>query len=153
MIENQMEEGPTGSRAEQLLKSGRAKSLTSGGSAPFVHWPADGQHMFIEGEVVELWEGKYGQVARLLISQASANAWGVSGGGDSQSRAPIETGQQVNVGLNYAALEGVGEKQVGGSVHIAFTGWGETKDGNPFRQFEVLEFVHNAALDDGPKEL
>jgi len=151
MIENTSSDTNT-SRTEQLRRSGRAKSLPNGASAPFVQWPQDDEFVFIEGKVVGVWEGMYGMVARLSVSTVSANARGVTGSGDSQSRAPIEIGREVNVGLNYAALHGVSEEQVGRNVHLAFLGWGQTKDGNRFRQFEVLEF-DDVELDDGPEEL
>ena len=61
-----------------------------------------------------------------------------AGSGDEQNRTPIEAGNEVNLGLNYAALKGISESDIGKVVHVAFTGWGETREGKPFRRFEVF---------------
>ena len=127
----------TRSRTEELQKRGDAVSLNNGDSAPFVVWPKE-DYAYVEGRLEELWEGIYGPVARISIHKASENAEGAIGSGDERYRTAIEAGNEVNLGLSYAALNGISESQIGKVVHVAFTGWGETKEGNGYRQFEVL---------------
>lgn len=139
------------SRTEELRRlsqSGRVKSLNNGDTAPFIVWPKDDEFTSVEGELMSVWTGKYGPVARIEVHKASDNTVAVIGSGDAQSRVSIEPGTEVNVGLNYAALEGIEEDQVGQIVHVAFTGWGETKKGDRFRQFDVFAFSDDA---DGPE--
>ncbi len=121
----------------QLSRRGKVTSLNNSDAAPFVVWPKGDELTFVEGELMSIWTGKYGPVARLEVRRASDGAAGAVGSGDVQSRVAIEPGTELNVGLNYARLEGIQEDQVGQIVHIAFTGWGETKNGDRFRRFDV----------------
>ena len=115
------------------------RTSTRSSATPFVVWPKE-DHAYVEGLLVKLWEGTHGPVARISVHEASDNVEGVTGSGDAQYRTVIEAGSEVNLGLNYAALDGIGESQVGKVVHVAFTGWGETKGGNSFRRFENFTF-------------
>ncbi len=125
------------SRTEELRNRSDAVSLSNGDSAPFVAWPEE-EYTYVEGLLENLWEGHFGPVARILVHEASENAEGVIGSGDEQNRTAIEAGTEVNLGLNYAALKGISESDIGKVVHVAFTGWGETREGNRFRRFEVF---------------
>ena len=54
---------------------------------------------------------------------------------------------EINVGLNYASLQDtITRDDVGSDFHIAFDGWGETKKGDRFRMFAVLELGDDATL-------
>ena len=127
------------SRTEELRNRSDAVSLSNGDSAPFVAWPKE-DCAYVEGRFEKLWEGTWGPVARILVHKASENAEGVIGSGDERYRTVIEAGNEVNLGLSYAALNGISESQIGKVVHVAFTGWGETREGNRFRQFDVFAF-------------
>ena len=125
------------SRTEELRNRSDAVPLSNGDSAPFVVWPKE-DYAYVEGRLEQVWEGTYGPVARISVHRASESA--ESGSGDEQNRTAIEAGNEVNLGLNYAALKGISESDIGKVVHVAFTGWGETREGNRYRQFEVFAF-------------
>ena len=127
------------SRTEELRNRSDAVPLSNGDSAPFVRWPEEG-YTYVEGLLEKLWEGTWGPVARILVHEASENAEGVIGSGDEEIRTVIEAGNEVNLGLNYAALKGISESDIGKVVHVAFTGWGEVREGNSFRHFTVIFF-------------
>ena len=127
----------TRSRTEELRNRSDAVPLSNGDSAPFVRWPEEG-YTYVEGRLQKLWEGTWGPVARILVDEASENAEGGMGSGDEEIRTVIEAGNEVNLGLNYAPLEGISELDIGKVVHVAFTGWGEAREGNRFRRFEVF---------------
>ena len=127
----------TRSRTEELRKRSDAVPLSNGDSAPFVVWPKE-DYAYVEGRLEECWEGIYGPVARISVHKASENAEGGIGSGDERYRTVIEAGNEVNLDLSYAAFPGISESQIGKVVHVAFTGWGETREGNRYRQFEVF---------------
>jgi len=122
------------SRTEELRNQG-ATDRTAGGGA-FVKWPSGDTPAWIEGEVREVWESEYGPAVTLVVSGCENI---VLGGGDIP-----EPGTTVNIGLNYASLQNaVKDGDVGRVLHVAFEGWGETKAGEAFRRFAVLEVPAN----------
>lgn len=122
------------SRTDELMQGGARSRTGRGGGAPFVKWGDD--PAWVEGKVLDIWEGKYGMAARVYVADCSDNL--EAGGKDEMG--PVEKETEVNIGLNYAALEdSVTEEDRGAGLHFAFTGWGKTKDGTRFREFAVLE--------------
>lgn len=132
-------------RTDELRNRG-ARDRT-GEQYPFISWPGskndpmgEYSYAFLEGRVERLWTGTYGLVATLTVTGVSAGLRGVIGSGDDRQETDIAVGETVNVGLKLAALAGtISEKDVGTEFHIAFSGWGESKGGDRFRQFAVLE--------------
>lgn len=137
------------SRTEELRRGGARERGGAGGGAPFVKWPD--RYAFIEGEVIDHWTGKYGDAVTIAVRNVSngLEAKGKTEDGQVFQR-QITAGTEVNVGLNYAALEGtIREEDRGRQFHIAFEGWGESKNGDRFRIFAVLE-VPEIATDKEP---
>jgi hypothetical protein len=127
------------SRTEELRRGGATERGGGGGGAPFVRWPDS--YAFIEGRVINVWTGKYGDTATLHVTGASPGlqAGGKTEDGEKYAR-KVTPGTEVNVGLNYASLQGtISAADQGAHFHIAFEGWGETKKGDRFRMFAVLE--------------
>lgn len=124
------------SRTDELKRSG-AKPIGkgSGGSAPFVKFGDD--YAYVEGVIVDIWKGEYGRVAKIRTTDVSENL--VAQMNAEEPTEPVRAGETVNVGLNFAALEEVTDSFLGACVHIAFVEWGETKRGQRFRAFDVLE--------------
>ena len=127
-------------RTDELRRRG-AERLGTGGSAPFVMWPENDVTTYVEGRVEEVWEGRFGNVARIAVHRASEGATAVTGSGEARAEAPIEPGSMINVGLNYACLSNVGADHEGKVLHIAYYGWSETEAGQRFRMFEVFELA------------
>ena len=101
--------------------------VTTVGDTPFVKWPQD-DYAWVEGTVLEIWEGQYGENVKLSIIDS----------GPEDGPLP---GSTVNVGLNSAALrDKVTKEDLGKGVHIAFCGWKESCGGNRYRLFTVIEF-------------
>ena len=126
------------SRTDEL-RSGGAKERGGGGGLPFVKF--GDEYSWVEGKITDIWTGKYGDVAVFTITAASGALQAVGKDEDGKEyRVKVEEGIEVNLGLNHAALDGriVAEDQ-GKTMHVAFEGWGETKAGQRFRQFAVLE--------------
>lgn len=127
------------SRTDQLRRGGARERGGGGGGAPFVKWPD--RYSWVEGRVVTTWEGKYGLSATVEVTVVSdgLQAKGKTEDGEPFIR-PITPGVEVNVGLNYATLEGtIKPDDEGKYFHVAFEGWGETKNGDRYRVFAVLE--------------
>ena len=130
------------SRTEDLRRGGASERTGqgSGGGPPFVKWGED--YSWVEGTVLDLWEGKYGMSAKLRVVGASdaLEAKGKDEDGTPYS-ATVKPDMEVNVGLNLAALEGsIVEADKGKVFHVAFEGWQTPKDGGkPYRVFAVLE--------------
>ncbi len=123
-------------RTDELVKGG-ARPRT-GNQYPFVTWPDT--YVFIEGKVERIWEGKYGEVAELLVSGVSKDLKAALGVETERVETGIDVGEVVNLGLGYATLDGViTEKDIGSELHVSFAGWSESKSGQRFRQFAVLE--------------
>ena len=129
------------SRTEDLRRGGASERTGgSGGGPPFVKWGED--YDWVEGEVLDLWEGKYGVSAKLRVVGASE---GLEAKGKDEDGTPytaeVESGMDVNVGLNYSTLEdAIVPADKGKIFHIAFEGWQAAKDGgNRYRVFAVLE--------------
>lgn len=138
------------SRTDDLRRGG-ARERGGGGGAPFVKF--GDSYAWVEGHVTGFWTGKYGEVATLTVTNASAGLEAVGKDEDGEKyRVAVETGMEANVGLNNAALEGrILESDRGKHFHVAFEGWGETKDGQNFRQFAVLEIPPDESdADRGP---
>ena len=123
-------------RTDELLESG-AKELDGQQKAPFVRWPE--VYAYVEGRVLQIWEGTYGLVCRLRLERASENVEVVSGKDSDQTDQRLQPGMEVNLGLSYAGLKTIDDERVGKRLHVAFEHWGETRDGNRFRSFRVLE--------------
>lgn len=123
------------SRTDELRDSGTAKNISGGGNAPFVKW--GDRRAYVEGEIVSLWESQYGMNARMRVQKASSSVEASPGKGEPRVR--VEEGMEVNVGLNYTALTGVTQDQLGHVVHVAFEGWEQSKAGNDYRAFSVFD--------------
>jgi len=138
-------------RTEELAAAGAVRrglpaseSDSSGERTPFVEWPSDGQ-AWVEGSLVEVWEGSWGLNATIVIS-------GVSDGLGPREGDPFKVGERVNVGLSAAALkETVSKEQIGGpALHFAFLGWAESNAGNRYRRFMVLEVPGEVVKSEAP---
>jgi len=121
-------------RTEELEQGG-ARRIGGGGSSPFIKW--GDSYGFVEGSLEEIWEGKHGDVATIEVAAADGELYGQEGQG--QPPVDVVPGMRVNVGLNYAALNGVTDDLVGSVVHVAFVQWAETKEGQQYREFRVYE--------------
>ena len=111
-----------------------------GGGAPFIKWPKGADYAWVEGEVLNIWEGKFGDSVTLKIT-ANSKALVAKGrnedGEEVMSRPTV--GDEVNVGLNSSALQDTLSKDDKGKVvHISFDGVEEAKGGNQYRLFTVL---------------
>lgn len=128
------------SRTEELRNSGARSRGGSGGGAPFVKWGDD--PAWVEGEVVGLWTTQYGQAVTLAVSEASPQ---LHVQGRDEHGTPLsgfaKDCEEVNVGLNHAALEGaITEADVGRRFHIAFEAFVVSKaTKNKYRSFAVFE--------------
>ena len=118
------------SRAEELRAAGataiggaRIEGTTS---TPFVAWPSNAT-AWVEGTVEELWEGKYGTNATIVVTNSDG------------LEAEIRVGAKANVGLSSATLKDrVTEDHIGEVLHFEFLGWVEpTNGGNRYRHFEI----------------
>lgn len=142
------------SRTDELRRGGAKERGGGGGGTPFVKWGE--RYAWVEGDILKLWEGKYGKSATVRVTRHSDDiqAAGKTEEGEKYIR-PIAPGQEVNVGLNYAALEGaVTDSDEGRRFHFAFEGWGESKNGDRYRVFTVLELPEDeggAAAEDEPE--
>ena len=139
------------SRTDDLEQAG-ARRIGGGGGSGFIHWPekkSGDEYMWIEGEITDFWEGKYGRLATLQVSACSPNAKSVSGAGDERVTEKIEPDSEVNIGLNYSALEPLDNTDYKGKrVHVAFEGWEKPKDGgNAYRLFRIFELDRQDAED------
>ena len=130
------------SRAEELRAAGATiladKSVGERvGATPFVRWPGD-TPAWVEGELKEIWEGKYGHNATIIVTGCSE---GLTAGGEVTASFSVEegVGQKFNVGLSSATLKDrVTEAHLGEVLHFAFLGWVEpTNGGNRYRNFEI----------------
>ena len=129
------------SRAEELRRAGATiladKSVGEKvGATPFVRWPGN-TPAWVEGELTEIWEGKYGHNATIIATGCSEGL--TAGGGDTVAY-PVEgnAGQKFNVGLSSATLKDrVTEEHIGEVLHFEFLGWVEPANGNRYRHFEI----------------
>ncbi len=128
------------SRTEDLKGRGAKTIGGVGGSAPFVKWTDE--YAWIEGLVTGFWEGEYGRVARMKVTNTSGNIEGQMSA--DEPRAAIEIGDEINLGLGSAALDCVTDDYQGSTIHVAFIEWGKTKGGQDFRSFDVLEIEAGA---------
>ena len=122
-------------RTDELLRDG-AKEVGGGPAVPFVKW--SDVYAYLEGLVLEIWEGPHGPVCRFRLSECE-NLVAISGKGADKVEHKLQPGMEVNLGLSYAGLKTIDKERVGKILHVAFEHWGETRDGNPFRSFRVLE--------------
>lgn len=122
------------SRTDELRDEG-AKQVGGGGEHPFVKWGES--RAYVEGEIVSYWESKYGGVFTMRVFDCSDHLEAQMG--QDEPMVKVEPGQTVNVGLQYSALEGLGEKYVDKSLHIAFEGWEKSRTGNRYRVFQVFD--------------
>ncbi len=114
---------------------------------PFVRWPD--VYAYLEGLVLEIWEGTFGPVCRLLLSKCE-NLVGISGKGADKVEHELQPGMEVNLGLTNAGLKTIDKELIGKMLHVAFEHWGETRDGNPFRSFRVLELPDDSVAEAEP---
>ena len=116
-------------------RGGSTNGTSSGGFTPFVRWPSE-EYAWVEGVVVELWEGKYGDNVKLKVTEAEPELTAKGEDGD----IPILPDQELNVGLSSASLKDtVTEDDIGKRIHIAFQGWKESPtSGHRYRVFTVL---------------
>lgn len=132
------------SRTNELRRGGaQERGGGGGGGAPFVAW--HDCYAWVEGEVVNVWSGKYGDTATMAVTAVSdgLEAKGKTEDGQPLQR-PVTAGTEVNVGLNYATLkETIRAEDKGRRFHVAFEGWGESKNGDRYRIFAVLELSGN----------
>ena len=134
----------------QALRDGGAQRRNRGDSAPFVVW-GDG-YAWLEGLVTDLWQGKWGDVARMRVLAASTNLVAADGKDQDRVEIPVEEDSVVNVGLSYAQLAGsLTEEDQGQTFHVAFVGWAKTKAGQQLRRFEV--YPMNGDASDGQDSL
>lgn len=142
------------SRTDDLRQRGARDRIGGGGGAPFVDWPRQ-PPAWVEGRVLRLWETKYG-IAVTIKVQARSNGLQYKGKDEDGNpvNGSVEPSQEVNVGLNYAALrDSVTETDIGVAMHFAFESWGESKaSGNHYRNFAVLELPDPASSDSPPVE-
>ena len=121
------------SRAEELRAAGATvladkSGGDSLGSTPFIKWPVTAPPTaWVEGTLTEIWEGKYGHNATIIVTN--------SGGLGDEHR----VGAKANVGLSSATLKDrVTEGHIGEVLHFEFLGWVESANGgNRYRQFEI----------------
>ena len=66
-------------RTDELLRNGARRIGGQRANAPFVRWPDGDEYAFVEGELLEIWEGHHGPVGRLRVTDASDNLLAVSG--------------------------------------------------------------------------
>ena len=124
------------SRAEELRAAGATVLADKSegdalGRTPFIKWPANAPPAaWVEGQLLEIWAGRYGDNATIAVTGCSAGLTAGEGG-------PV-TGR-CNVGLSSATLKDrVTDEHVGEVLHFAFLGWVEpTNGGNRYRSFEI----------------
>ncbi len=123
---------------------GRVRSLSNNDRAPFIGWTEE--PAFVEGELLDLWTGKNGKVARLIVHEATDGLEAIMGSGGEQTRHRVTPDAQVNVGLDLAQLRDIETETVDETLRIAFMGWGETKKGEKTRNFDVIAFTDASEL-------
>jgi hypothetical protein len=129
------------SRAEELRAAGATilADKSAGekvGATPFVRWPGN-TPAWVEGELKEIWEGKYGHNATIVVTGCSE---GLTAGGEVTAAYSVEegVGQRFNVGLSSATLKDrVTDEHIGEVLHFEFLGWVEPANGNRYRHFEI----------------
>ncbi|UCC73026.1 MAG: hypothetical protein JSV86_00220 [Gemmatimonadota bacterium] len=129
------------SYAQELRDSG-AESSSRNGQAPFIRWPekGDDREAYVEGTVMEVWKGDFGEVARVLVDKAAPGMVAVTGKDKDLKEYPVEVGMIVNVGLSCANLKNtISPDRRGEVVCVCHEGWGTTKrTKQDFRKFDVL---------------
>lgn len=134
-------------RTDELLRNG-AEELSAQATVPFVGWPRDNEHAYLEGEALEIWEGQNGPVCRLRVSRYE-NLVGISGKGVGKVEHRLQPGMEVQLGLSNPGLKkAIDEERVGKTLYVAFERWGETRDGRRFRRFRVLVLPYEGPAQD-----
>jgi hypothetical protein len=126
-------------RTDELRDGGARDRTASGTGTPFVKW---GEHYsWVEGQITKIWEGKFGLSATTRVTAVSNELFTVGKGENGEKVTCLVTPDtEVNIGLNYAALDGaIVPGDEGKHVHVAFEGWQESKTGDRYRLFAVLE--------------
>ena len=140
------------SRTDDFRQGGASDRTGSGGGggAPFIKWPKGADYAWVEGEVLNIWEGKFGDSVTLKITAHSKALVAKGRGEDGEEVMSRPTvGDEVNVGLNSSALQDTLSRDDKGKVaHIAFEGWEESKGGNQYRLFTVLLMEDRAPSSD-----
>jgi len=148
------------SRTSELIESGASVRGTDGREgeefAPFLRWLDE--PTWIEGIVVDFWEGKYeGGNATILVTNKEDD---IESKISSLESGEIKIGQKMNIGLSPATLrdkitkedivdeallEGLelGDMDSFVHFHVAFSGWTESTrpGGNRYRQFVVPSWI------------
>lgn len=127
------------------LREGGARKVGGGGDAPFVKW--GNSYAYVEGVLQAIWEGDYGENAKVHVTDCSDNLEASMGKDDEPSG--VLEGDTVNVSLNYSALDGITPGLKGKVVHVAFEGWQKSKRGQEYRVFTVFDL---GAPEDGESE-
>ena len=144
------------SRTDSLRQGGGSERAGSGGSggAPFVKWGDD--YSWLEGEITGSFKTKYGLAATMKVQAVSERGIDTQGTDEDGNRfqGRVKTGEEVNVGMGSATLEGkITEDDVGEVFHVAFEGWENPKSGgNRYRIFTVIELAERTVAADGPPE-
>ena len=145
------------SRTDDMRGRGAERQGTGGGGggAPFVSW--GDRYGWIEGEVTGTFDTRYGLAATIKVSGVFENGLDTQGSDEDGNRyeGRVTVGNEVNVGMGLSTLEGkITEDDVGKSFHVASDGWSESKSGQRFRAFTVIELTERddvtAGGDDQP---
>lgn len=129
------------SRTDELRGRGARDRTGGGGGAPFVDWKVQ-PPAWIEGRVMKLWESQYGPNVTIEVKACSRGLQAKDKDEDGRDlRVEVEPGMEVNIGLNYAALEGtVHDEDYGAVLHFAYEeDVRSQRTGNTYKKFAVLE--------------
>ncbi len=131
-------------RTAELEQRGAHERAGSGGDGdfapkPFVKWPqqeSETQYAYVEGEITDWWEAKYGPVATMMVHRALDVRGELREEGEIE-RMDIGVDMEVNVPLNKTLQEKLSESDKGSVFHIAYEGWAKSKDGT--RSYRILK--------------
>ncbi|MFQ5888813.1 MAG: hypothetical protein ACE5JR_02035 [Gemmatimonadota bacterium] len=138
-------------RTEELLRQG-VRTLSKGGKAPFVKW--GDEPCWLEGRILGRWESQYGPVLRIEVMAASENLTATTGTGKEKVEYPVLPAVDVSLSLSYKALrDALANVGDGRLIHVAFEGWSETRGGNTFRNFIVLDLSEEPLSPGTPSEV
>lgn len=142
------------SRTDELKRGGATDRTGSGGGVPFVKWDED--YAWVEGDVKNVWTGQYGDSATMEVTNVSPGLRFKGKDEDGREvQGAVKVGDEINVGLNSAALEGtITKDDQGKSFHVAFEGWQEPKrvGANRYRVFTVLDITPKGAAEPWPED-
>ena len=134
-------------RTAELEQSGARERVGSGGDGdfapkPFVKWPqqeSQVSYAYVEGEITDWWESKYGPVATMMVHRTLA-VRGQLREEDTVEWVDIEAGMEVNLSINKILAEKLSESDKGGTFHVSYEGWAKARTGtNSYRILKVYE--------------